>query len=355
MQVFLPLHRFILFLCLFSIIKNADSTLNAQSNWIEQKKYGVVHVIAYDKNEKEIGNGSGVVLKIMDGTAYIVTNNHVVKGASRIIIKDIDGKEIKILGDVKRDSDVDLALLITAEALSAKTIALNLDTRTVLSGEKVYLYGYPSGDQPVGKLGQILNYYGHKIGFSLEGGDSIKKTEGFSGGPLFDEYGNVIGIFKGEPSGQRHGINYAIGSGIVITVIRGLDYAILSPTPEEKLSDWVVPSAIATVLSGAWLILEHFIFVKDNYNKYKESSTDDVISARIRTEKSETRRDIAFIATAISAAPLVYFVIKHLIFDDKTEELTRNTRSNSEENRIQLAFYPNIWDAGIYLDVKIMF
>ena len=235
MQIFLPLHRFILFLCLFSIIKNTDSPLNAQPNWIEQKKYGVVHVIAYDKNEKEIGNGSGVVFKIMDGTAYIVTNNHVVKGASRIIIQDIEGKEIKILGDVRRQSEIDLAILITSEEVSANMIALNLDPRKVSDGEKVYLYGYPSGDLPVGKPGLKERDYGHKIGFLLEGGDIIKKTEGFSGGSLLDEHGNLIGIYQES----KQGTNYAIESGTVITVIEGLGISILNPTSEEKLGVWI--------------------------------------------------------------------------------------------------------------------
>src|SRR5205085_8185588 len=56
---------------------------------------------------EQIGTGSGVIMEAADGTAYVVTNNHVAGGATEMTITLADGREItngKVLGtDAKSD------------------------------------------------------------------------------------------------------------------------------------------------------------------------------------------------------------------------------------------------------------
>jgi len=152
--------------------------------------------------------GSGFIVH-PDG--YIVTNNHVVDGATEIKVRLSDGREwpAKVLG---RDPKTDLALL-KVEASGLTVIPLG-DSAQIQVGEPVMAIGNPFG------LGQtvttgIVSATGRVIG---EGPyDNFIQTDasinpGNSGGPLINSRGQAIGINSAifTRSGGSVGIGFAI-------------------------------------------------------------------------------------------------------------------------------------------------
>ena len=155
---------------------------------------------------KSQGPGSGVIVKA-DGT--VLTNNHVVEGASEIVVTMADKKEYKakVLG---RDPKTDLAVIKMEGRGSFRAAALG-DSEVTKVGEWVLAIGNPFGLSNTVTAG-IVSAKGRIIGQGPY--DNFIQTDapinpGNSGGPLINMKGEVIGINTAiVPNGQ--GIGFAI-------------------------------------------------------------------------------------------------------------------------------------------------
>jgi S1-C subfamily serine protease len=142
----------------------------------------------------EEGTGSGFLVNA-DGT--ILTNNHVVRGASRLTVKLSDTKSYaaRVLGT---DSSNDLALIRIEAGRKLPTLRLG-DSSALVVGQKVLAIGNPFGLEGTLTTGIVSS-----LNRSLQTQESSKlegmiQTDaainpGNSGGPLLDSHGNVIGI-----------------------------------------------------------------------------------------------------------------------------------------------------------------
>jgi serine protease Do len=152
--------------------------------------------------------GSGFII---NPSGYIVTNNHVVDGATEIRVKIGDGREMsgKVVG---RDPKTDLALL-KIEATGLPTIALG-DSSQLQVGEPVMAIGNPFGLEQTVTTG-IVSATGRVIGQGPY--DDFIQTDasinpGNSGGPLINSRGQAVGINAAifSQSGGSVGIGFAI-------------------------------------------------------------------------------------------------------------------------------------------------
>jgi serine protease Do len=152
--------------------------------------------------------GSGFVI---NPAGYIVTNNHVVDGASEISVKIDDGREMpgKVVG---RDPRTDLALL-KVEATGLPVIPLG-DSSELRVGEPVMAIGNPFGLERTVTTG-IVSATGRVIGQGPY--DDFIQTDasinpGNSGGPLINSRGQAIGINAAifSQNGGSVGIGFAI-------------------------------------------------------------------------------------------------------------------------------------------------
>ncbi|HMH77488.1 MAG TPA: trypsin-like peptidase domain-containing protein, partial [Candidatus Udaeobacter sp.] len=152
--------------------------------------------------------GSGFII---NAAGYIVTNNHVVEGATDIRVKMADGRDMaaKVVG---RDPKTDLAL-IKVEASGLPVIPLG-DSTKLQVGEPVMAIGNPFGLEQTVTTG-IVSATGRAIGQGPY--DDFIQTDasinpGNSGGPLINGQGQAVGINAAifSQSGGSVGIGFAI-------------------------------------------------------------------------------------------------------------------------------------------------
>ena len=167
------------------------------------------------------GAGSGFVI---DAAGYIVTNNHVVGNADRIVVSFSDGTDLpaRVVG-TDRLTDVALIKVDTPNRLPFVTFG---DSRAVEVGDWVIAAGNPFGLGGSITAG-IVSARGRDLG---EGpfDDFIQVdapiNPGNSGGPVFDENGQVVGMDTAivSPTGGSVGIGFAIPSEIIVRVVTEL-------------------------------------------------------------------------------------------------------------------------------------
>jgi len=133
----------------------------------------------------DVSVGSGFFLD----TSTIVTNYHVIEGASRITVQTYDGNTYRVTKVVGFDKDRDLALL----SIDGNFHALPLNTHGVTTGESVYAIGSPLGFTGTFSNG-IVTYHQRYMDKANYIQTNAAFSSGNSGGPLLNAYGEVIGI-----------------------------------------------------------------------------------------------------------------------------------------------------------------
>jgi serine protease Do len=146
-----------------------------------------------DRGTRTESLGSGVVI---DPSGVVITNDHVVQGASRIVVTTADGKEYE--AEVKgADADNDLAVLsVNAKGLKAARIGTTSD---LLIGETVLAVGNPFGlanSVTTGIVSAVQRTVRNETGRNYS--DFIQTdaaiNPGNSGGALANILGELIGI-----------------------------------------------------------------------------------------------------------------------------------------------------------------
>ncbi|HVT00327.1 MAG TPA: trypsin-like peptidase domain-containing protein [Solirubrobacterales bacterium] len=174
--------------------------------------------------------GSGIVL---DDKGHILTNNHVIEGASKIEVKLGESDHEYTAEVVGADPASDLALLqVSAPTKELDALPLG-DSSKVEVGDPVVAIGNPFGlDRTVttGIVSALQRQIQAPNGFSI---DNVIQTDaainpGNSGGPLIDSEGEVIGINSqietgGSGSDGNVGIGFAIPIDTAKEVIHELE------------------------------------------------------------------------------------------------------------------------------------
>lgn len=173
------------------------------------------------------GSGSG---SIIDKRGYVLTNGHVVKGASKIYVSLSDGTqyEAKIIGQ-DRDSDLTIIKFDPPEGLVLQTIPFG-DSSKLNVGQKVIAIGNPYGFNRtmttgiVSALGRpVKNPNTQRIIRNMIQTDTAINP-GNSGGPLLDTSGKMIGVntMIYSSSGSSAGIGFSVPAETAIRVASDL-------------------------------------------------------------------------------------------------------------------------------------
>lgn len=164
--------------------------------------------------------GSGFVIS-EDG--FVVTNNHVIEGADKILVEFFSGEELPATV-VGTDANTDIALLKVEsdEPLAFVTFG-NSDTARV--GDWVMAVGNPLG-QGFSVSAGIVSARNRELSGTYD--DYIQTdaaiNRGNSGGPLFNMDGEVVGVNTAilSPNGGSIGIGFSMASNVVDRVVAQL-------------------------------------------------------------------------------------------------------------------------------------
>lgn len=205
------------------------------------------------------GNGSGIIIS---KSGYIVTNYHVIVDANDIEVEFIiDGEVRKFNAEVvKSDKVNDLSIIkifdINFDGL--KELSYNFKKTSSDVGTKVYAFGYPYALLGMGKEIKVTdgiissktglhgNISTYQITAPIQGGNS--------GGPLFDDKGNFIGVnSSGIDAVDIENVAYSIKTSYVLNLIEVLPKTIVLPS-ETKLENLPLTEQIKEISKAVVLV-----------------------------------------------------------------------------------------------------
>ena len=181
-------------------------------NYQVTQNYGFMQTDTSDSSVSPAGEGSGI---IMSEDGYIITNAHVVEGATSLKVITSDGEtyEAQLVGS---DTVTDLAVVkIDATGLTAAEFGSSEDLRVA---DKVMAIGNPGGHElsssvTIGYVSALNRAISNNTtGYTMEYIQTDAAINpGNSGGALINEYGQVVGINSAKISATGYeGLGFAI-------------------------------------------------------------------------------------------------------------------------------------------------
>lgn len=250
-------------------------------------KDGVVRIFC--RVGDDVYSGSGFLIANSDSGALVVTNYHVVEGASRIVLL-YDGNGPVELNVVAIAEDRDLCLLRAPNALPGMTpLAL---ASTVQIGEAVYALGYPGGSDvfsddlaltkdEMALTGGLVSALprSHQVGDLSHEVQLVQISAdinpGNSGGPLLNEGGKVIGVnTMGVNDDAIAGINAAVHVTELRAFLRENKIQYLTTTDSDFT--WSVLGVLAVV--SALLGLAIWVAIRDEKRKAPPASQPPLVT-----------------------------------------------------------------------------
>lgn len=188
-------------------------------------------VESFNKNGVLSSTGTGFVYKKDDKYGYIITNHHVIDGASKIKILDNYGKEVDatLLGS---DEYADIAVIRIAAEDVLQVAVLGSSENTEI-GDTLFTVGSPLGVEYIGTVTKgILSGKNRLVSVTLESGSYLIEAlqtdaainPGNSGGPLVNINGEVIGVNSLKlVEDQIEGMGFAIPIETVVSILEYLE------------------------------------------------------------------------------------------------------------------------------------
>lgn len=188
--------------------------------------------------------GSGFAIN----NGYIVTNHHVVDGASKIVVVRTDNsrKQEFIAKTVALDKANDLAIIHVEGVNWSLPYSVKLTVSDI--GETCFALGYPLTQAMGTDIKLTTGIISSKTGFQGDVSSyqvSVPIQPGNSGGPLFNEKGEVIGIINAK-LGNAENVSYAIKTSYLSSMIDSFTSEKLLPS-RNTLSGKTLPSQVLEI------------------------------------------------------------------------------------------------------------
>ena len=153
----------------------------------------------------ETSSGGGTGFFVSEN--IVATNNHVIAEAGWMTVKNADGQVYNVTAVLAHSENPDLALL----EIDGSGECVRVSSGEVREGEALYCIGAPMGIYPCISDGIVMkrNHNDRDVDYILSNFHSIG---GNSGGPVFDAYGEVIGVCVGGYSDGSNSIDLVINA-----------------------------------------------------------------------------------------------------------------------------------------------
>jgi tetratricopeptide (TPR) repeat protein len=261
---------------------------------VRRVKPSVVSVITYDQKGEVKITGSGFFVR----PGQILTNLHVVEGASRAEVRTFEGKgrTYAVEGLLAVDAEGDLALLAVRTA-QERSRAVETSATLPEEGEKIFVIGNPlrlegsvsdgivSAVREVPNLGKIIQI-------------TAPISHGNSGSPVFNMKGQVVGVVTIRVMNGQN-INLALGAGRAAEMAAGerlLSFEEVAKSKStlkaESLADWSYLNGLNSLWLGNYdSALGHFenavnknperadAWIQVGFCKVKQGKNQDAIRA----------------------------------------------------------------------------
>lgn len=225
----------------------AAAPQNELPELVRRLKPSVVAVITYDAVGEALMTGSGFFVR----PGQVVTNLHVLRGATRAEIKTLDGKGkvYPVSGALAVDEEGDLALL-SVDTPPERARSSQLSATLPDEGERIFVIGNPlrlegsvsdgivSAVREVPKVGNIIQI-------------TAPISHGNSGSPIFNLEGEVVGVVTVKVTNGQN-INLAIASARVNALTPGKVRPI-AELPAKNRNNDMTDSVYRTGLDSLWL------------------------------------------------------------------------------------------------------
>ena len=175
---------------------------------VKSSQNRIINELNQEKNKIAPHATFGGTAIAIGSDGYVLTSYHVVKGVNSIYIENKKFSRLK-MKTIFVDKLLDLAILkVDEDSFSTFGVLPYSFRKTDLElGEKVYTLGYPKQDVVFGEgyISSQNGYDGDTTSYQI----AVPVNPGQSGGPLFDDQGNLVGIVSGKHT-KNEGSAFAV-------------------------------------------------------------------------------------------------------------------------------------------------
>ena len=193
-------------------LKNQENQIAVLKNEIRKSKIPLKAEIK--------GGGSSFLI---DGKGYLITNAHVLEGATSASVFNGEGKEFSAsIAFVNTDQDLAILKINDEDFKAIKNLPYGFKTTIGSLGEEIYTIGFPNFPRTdvvynVGYLSSTKGYRGDTLGYQVQ----LNSNHGNSGGPIFNKRGEVVGVLSTKLL-NADGVSFAIKSKNIFQIVNDL-------------------------------------------------------------------------------------------------------------------------------------
>lgn len=194
-------------------IQKIKHTQQVQNSSINELKNGFTHIPV---NAPVISSGTGFLI---DGKGYLITNAHVLKGTSAVVVNNNGDEFLAKIINIDLQKDLAVLKITDADFKPVQNLPYSLKKSNVDLGEELFTLGYPRDEivYNLGYLSAISGYNGDTSSCQI----SLSANPGNSGGPVFNKNGEVVGIVSAKQV-QAEGVVFAVKSREIFKMIDDL-------------------------------------------------------------------------------------------------------------------------------------
>jgi len=170
-------------------------------------------IVRIEAGDAKVGTGF-----VVDPSGIVATNLHVIEGEAQIKVRAFDGTQYPVMSIAAIDKGHDLALVRIQPKKPLRTLVLG-DSNAVAIGDKIFAIGNPLGvfdySMTDGLISQVRPLSSDLTILQI----SAAISPGSSGGPLFNQFGEVIGVTTAIIT-QGQAINLAVPANSLRPLMR---------------------------------------------------------------------------------------------------------------------------------------